>query len=221
MAVFFGLATFLALRRFVENGSWLNAVIFWICVCLGFLSHLTYLHVFIACAAWLIIHLLRTSGNKRHTITSFAKCFAVPMVFLSCFYIFALRGVAIGGGPDYRLYDILLETLSYTAGGILAGPLAVVTGVVVLGLLLWAIIHLWQKGRSEWVFYLFVVFLSPGAILLLGHHPVMFVRYFLISIAFGLVAVSYLLANLYRRGRAARIFVAIILDNRRCKCNCS
>ena len=37
----------------------------------------------------------------------------------------------------------------------------------------------------------------------------MFVRYFLISIAFGFVAVSYLLAELYRRGGLVRICVVI------------
>ncbi|MCK4782744.1 MAG: glycosyltransferase family 39 protein [Desulfobacteraceae bacterium] len=209
MVVFFGLVTFVVLRRFVEKNGWLNALMFWVCVCLGFGSHLTYLNVFIASAAWLLVELFRTCEKKRDVIVPFLQCFGVPTAFLICFYVFIIRNLAIGGGPDYKLYDMLVKTLSYAAGGTAAGPVGVITGAVALGFFLWAIIYLQRKGRSEWVFYLFVIFLSPIVILAVKRYPVMFVRYFLLSIAFGLMAVSYLLAGLYRKGGVARICVAV------------
>lgn len=211
MVVFFGLATFVALRRVIQKNSWQWAVVFWLCVFLGLASHLTYLNVFIASAAWLLVELFKTCKNKRLVIAPLLKCLAVPTVFLACFYIFIIRNVTIGGGPDYKLFDILVKTLSYTAGGTGAGPIGIITGALALGFFIWAIVHLQRKGRGEWVFYLFVIFLAPIMILAVKRYPVMFVRYFLINIAFGFVALSYLLADLYRKGSAARICVVLTL----------
>ena len=64
MVVFFSFATFLTVQCFAEDKRWLSAVVFWLCVCLGFLSHLTYLHVFIAVALWLLVHLFKTCEDK-------------------------------------------------------------------------------------------------------------------------------------------------------------
>lgn len=211
LVVFFAFATFFAVQRFVENRSWLWAIVFWICVCLGVLSHLTYLHVFIAVTIWFLAHLFKTCENKLEVIVCYAQCFGVPIMFLGCLYAFVIRHFVIGAGPPYKLIDVLVKTLSYAGGGPAAGPVAVMVSVITAGLLLWAIVWLRRQGRSEWIFYLIVIFLSPVVLLAVKCPDVLFVRYFLISIAFGFIAISHLMADLCRRGHLAKMWVSILL----------
>lgn len=83
--------------------------------------------------------------------------------------------------------------------------------MVTAGLFLLAIVWLWQRERSEWIFYLTVIFLSPAAALTVKHHEVMFIRYFLVSIAFGFIAVTYVLADLCRCGRLPKLCVTVLV----------
>ena len=239
LAVFFAFAGFLVARRFSETGRWLSAAVFWLCACLGFLSHLTYLHVFVGIAVWLPIRLLKTCEKKLDAAARYTRCFGVPIILLSCFYVVFIRHLVVGGGPEYDLIAILVKTLSCAGGGPAAGPIAVAAGAATAGLFLWGIGWLWQKEprvargpqpdrvseapragrkretalglRSEGIFHLIVVFFSPAAVLALRRPEVLFVRYFLISIAFGYIAASYVLAHLWRRGYPARICAGGVL----------
>ncbi len=212
LVVFFSLATLFALERLSEKKSWFWAGFFWICAALGFMSHLIYLHTFIAVAVWFLVHLLKTCETKQNVLARYAQCFSVPIVFLGCFYFFVLKYFSVfGSGPPYKLFDVLVKTLSYTGGGPAAGPLAVSVSFVTAGLFLWAIIHMWRKGNSEWIFYLIVVLISPLVLLTVKKPEMLALRYFLVNVAFIFLPISYLLADLYRRSQAAKVFVTIVL----------
>ena len=210
LVVFFAVATLFTVERFSDCKRWPWAVMFWLCACLGFLSHLMYLHVFIATAVWLLFQLIKSGENKLNIILRYTQCFGVPIIFLGCFHTFVISNMVIDGGPSYKLIDILLKTLSYAGGGPASGSLSVAISIVIAGLFLSSIIRLWLQGRSEWLFYLIVIFLSPIIVLVVKKPDVLFVRYFLISIIFGYISMSFVLADLYRKGRKAMICVVII-----------
>jgi len=211
LVVCFGFATFLAVRRFAQapHGRW--AILSWLCMILGFLAHLMYLHVFVAAAVWLLVRFLRTGRSLRDIIAPYTLCFAIPVVLLLGYYGFFVRNATIGAGPRYELFAVLVKTLSLAGGGPPAGFLAMGVSACMAGLFLGAIIWLWRKGSDEWVFYVIVVFFSPTVIMILMQPKVLFVRYFIISIAFGFIAVSCMLVDLCRRGKIAGTCGAIAL----------
>jgi len=225
LVLFFSLASFLALRSFAERRDWPGAVVFWLFAFLGFLSHLTYFHFFAAGAVWMLFELLkackskgspkrtslRLGSPKSEAVVNFGRCFGVPIIFLGIFYVYIVRRLEIAGGPDYRLIDVLIKALSYTGGGAPAGLTAVVAALVTGAVFLSAVVWLWHKKDSQWIFYLTVIFLSPGLALAAMRPGVMFVRYFLVSIMFGLIASGCVLGDLWRRGRAARLLLIAVM----------
>jgi len=210
LVIFFAFASYLALQDFAEKQRWFSAVVFWFCVCLGFLSHLMYMNFFIAAVAWLLFKLFGKYKNKVYVTAYFFKCFGVPLVFLLCFYIFAVRGLVVEEA-SFRLIDILIKTLSHSGGGPAAGPIAAIVGITAAGLTLFAIVQLSDDKKSEWVFYLTVIFLLPAVALSIKRPGVLYERYFLISIAFNLVVSSHALAWLYRKNLVAKIAMAVLL----------
>lgn len=211
LVIFFALATFIAVQRFAESKRWLWAICIWFYVILGFLSHLMYLHVFLASGIWLFVYLYKKQGSVLDVTFRLAQCFCIPIIFLGYFYLFFIKKMVIGGGPIDRMIDVLIKTFSYAGGGPSSGPVAILVSMAILSMFAWAIICLWQKGNSEWLFYLIVIFLSPAVALVAKQQDVLFVRYFLINIAFGFIATSFVLADLYRRGYMARVCVSTLI----------
>ncbi|MEW6746256.1 MAG: glycosyltransferase family 39 protein [Planctomycetota bacterium] len=203
LAVFFAMAAYLAVRRFAEEHAWRWALLFWLCTCLGLLSHLMYLHVLIGTFIWLVVELGGERGKRSSLVGHCAQCFGAPVLLSGCYYYFIVRRMEISG-PEYDLMPVLMRASSLAGGGPEAGPLSVGVGVLVLGLSLWSVLLLRRQGRSEWIFFSIVIFLSPLATLILTQPDVIYVRYFLVNIGFALIAVSYLLAEMVRRGLSDR-----------------
>jgi len=210
MVLFFAFATFWALRHFIESRRWVWVIIIYFCAFRGVLSRLMYAYFFASSAVWLFVELLRVFPTKRQAIRHFGQCIVVPMVFLCGFYGLFARKILIDTGPPYKVIDILIKAFSYAGGGPNAGIMAMVVSVLTAGLFLAGAIGLGRKKSCEWIFFLLVIFL-PGLFLLVKRPEVLFVRYFLLSIAFGLLVVSYLLADLCRRGLALRICVVVVI----------
>jgi hypothetical protein len=205
LVILFALASTLALQRFAERKSWWSAAGFWGLACLGFLSHLLYLHAFAALALWLPLHLARRGERGRAIPLRLLQCFTPPSAFLAWFYFFDISRTKIGGGPAYELSDVVVKAASYAGGGPATGPLALAAAGLTAAISLAAVAWLWRSGRSEWLLFLVVMFLSPTLVLAVMRPDVMFVRYFLLSVAFGLIAVGCLLAVMWRRGGAGRL----------------
>jgi hypothetical protein len=108
------------------------------------------------------------------------------------------------------LSEILVATLSYLVGGPASGAgaaLAALAAALACGV---AITALRREGRGEWVFFLVVIAVSPGLLLVATRPEVLFVRYFLVSFAFGLLLIAGLLARLARHGRVGAAGAALV-----------
>jgi hypothetical protein len=210
--IFFAFATFFTTERYSSNKQLIWAVLSWLCIGFGFLSHSIFIFVFIAVILWLPFQEIKRKEKWLSIIVDNFKCLGVPAALLGFFYFFVIRQMQIGGGDPYRLIDILVQTLSY-AGGVDPAfhMLSVFVSVAVVSFFIWAIIRLWQKGKSEWIFFITVIFIAPATVFIVHKPEILFVRYFLISIFFGYIVSSYLLADIYRKSRSGRIFVSIIL----------
>ncbi len=209
LVVFFSYATLLAARRFCEDPRWRRAALVWLCTALGFLSHLTFLYVFLAVLAGSALELRSGRAGPRQAVRAFGRGFAPPLVGLGLYYALVLRHLVIGAAPPYALPEVLAKTLSYTGGGPGAGPLAAGAGLVTAGLLALAIARLWRRSPGESLLYAIGVFLAPAAVLAVLRPEVLAVQYFVVDVALGLLALATLLGEGWRRGGWARRAVAL------------
>ncbi len=210
-AVMFSLAGFYALRRFADQPTWSQAVAFWVCVSCGTLSHLTFMSFFLAALIWFPLERRRRKGDGAQFLWPFARAFCVPGAFVLFFFLAVIQRIVLAPVPYYNKgIDVVVNTLSFIVGGPPSGPAAVGVSLSVLCILVTAI--LWQRWRDRplGAFY-FVVVIYPALLVMVGQRSMLYPRYFLVSVAFALLAMSSLLAELLRRGQVARVVVAAVL----------
>ena len=210
LVIFFALATFLAMQRFLSKPLGAGAAAFWLCTVLGVLSHLMYLSVFIAAHAWFAVDAIGSRRKLLHIAARYALGFAVPWVILALFYFLLFKHLHVGRGPSYVLGDILVRAFSFAGGGPATGFVAISVAISVACLFLAATLRQRHMGNGAWAFTLTVIFLPP-VVATVHRFDVLPVRYFLFCIAFGLVAAGAVLAAAVRRGGAPRVAVAIVM----------
>ncbi len=214
LVIFFGLASFSLLEGFPgrhlppeKSRDWRRVTLFWVCACLGFLSHLMYLHVFAAAGVWMALRLGRAGG----LLPGLVRIFAVPALFLLLFYWFDVRLTKIGDGPEVEAMETFLRAGSYAIGGppwgLLTTPVALAATVLFGGAVVW-----WAgEDRDAWLFLAIVIFVSPALTFLVMGPDVFFVRYFLISTVFGLIALAGPLARGLERPGIPRIVAGVMI----------
>ena len=203
LLLFFAVASLLVTRRFLSRRRPADTALYALCAIGGFLSHLSFLHVFLGIAAWTAMALPKATAPRREAARRWLGYQVLPLLFLVGLWLVDLRFLRVGGGPDYRLGEVVVSALSYGVGGPGAGVgawLAAGAAVLACGV---ALAALRREGGDEWV-GLFVAAVASPALLLLATEPeVLFVRYFLVSVAFGLLLLTDLAARVAARGRAA------------------
>jgi hypothetical protein len=211
LLVCFAFSSWLAALRFCERPGWGRAAALWLCIALGFLSHLTFLYAFLAILAGSALALRASGGSRARGARAFARGFGAPVAALGAWWGLALRQLVIGAADPYQLGEVLASTLSLAAGGPAAGPAAQVASLACAALLALAIARAWRRSPAEGLAFAIAIFLAPAAVLALLRPDVLAVQYFLVDVAFGLLALAGLLAAGWRRGGAARLGVALAL----------
>ncbi len=211
LVICLGLASFLSLRRFAETRHWRWALCTWLLAVLGFLSHLMYLHVLVAAGVWLPVRLWRAGLRGVDWLWALARALGPPGLFLALYYVAFVRPMEIGGGPDFSLLEVLRKSLSLAFGGPAGGPASVAAAGIGSLLLVAAFVKLWRQGRDEGLFFVVVILLSPAVVLIASRPDVLFLRYFLLGIPFGYVALAPLLAQGWRAAGWPRAGVALLV----------
>ncbi|MDX1432164.1 MAG: glycosyltransferase family 39 protein [Gammaproteobacteria bacterium] len=210
LVVLFALATYHGATRYVETRrrGWLALV--WASAALGFLAHLTYLHVFNALGAWLLARIW-LGDDRRGAVRDLVACLGVPALALGVFYVLVIRHFVVGAAPPYDAVEIIVKTLSYTGGGPPRGVLALVAAGIVGVMLCVALTRMARRGDDRWVFFAVVTVVSPLAVLLAMRPDVLFVRYFLLGVVFAYLAIAFELAGWLRGPRPWRALALALL----------
>jgi hypothetical protein len=210
--IFFALLSFYLLDISLKGARPKTNVCFAFTAILGFLSHLQFVFCFAGLVSWSLWRLVHDRKNRRRLVRINLLCHLLPIAFVSWLYYVDISHMTIGGGPEPRLGDVLIELLSLTAGGPSAGPVALLVAVAVVPATLLALFLFHRNGSDEWVFYLTVLLIAPVLIAVVMQHTLIYVRYFLVCSMFTLLLVNHVLTQLVRfKPMGLPLFVVILL----------
>jgi hypothetical protein len=208
-ALLFAVAAFVALDRLLATGRAAWSIGFAAAAVLGLLSHLTFLYAFLAFLAWAGATAWKDPGRPG-LVRGLALAFLPPVAFFLVLWAVDLRHLAVGGGPEYRLLDVLGELVRSTAG-LPAGPLAW-AALPFLALPGIGLARLVRERDPRWVFFLVVILVGPAAVLVATRPEYLAPRYFLVAVPFLLWLAASGAVILGRTGRPGlRVVVAMAI----------
>ena len=186
-------------------------VLFAGCAILGFLSHLTYLFAYVALVVWSSWHTIRRDGwvSRQHIVPIIFQV-VIPGSFVLLLYVVDLRQIAVGGGDENSVWNVIAQATSVAFGGPLEVPATVwitaaigLVGVVTLFLI-------YRSGSDLWLPMIVGIFIIPAIIVLVARPQWPYPRYFLVSMLFLQMLMSWFLGWLYQRPRGKVIYVFAI-----------
>lgn len=179
---------------------------------LGFLAHVTFVYAYGALVAWSLWRLFRDHGvwSSRHWAVLVGQVL-VPSGVLAWLYFVNLRYLAVGGGDELPLATVVMQALSLAVGGPQAEPLAAIVAMAVLIAAGAALIELYRSGSGLWLPLAAGIFVLPAAALLTTRPAVIYPRYFLVSMLFLQLLITWALVRLFHRARHGQILYVLIM----------
>lgn len=214
LAGFMALAAYALLSRHLEGRALhrasRSAAAFAIVACLGILSHLTFVAVFISLVAWSVLRLRRVTGGWRDVMRSLAALHAPPLALLALLWVADLRWLGVGGGPDLSPLRGWVEAWTYAFGLPTQPPLSLLALAALLVPVVVRLEGLRRRSDETWIFFLLVLLL-PFAPLIAFRVTYAPPRYFLVSVLFGLLLFARGAGGLLRRGGRWRLVAAALV----------
>jgi hypothetical protein len=210
LAILLALTCYASLRRYLDQGATGWGLLFSLSGASGFFAHPTFAFCYLAAVYWSLTRWLSQPVAWRDLAGKLAVSHTLPVVSGLAFYTGFLRGIELGGGPEYQLAGVLVETASLALGGPQGGPLAILVTLAFLAGLFAGLRLLMRHQPDEWSFFLVVVLL-PVVQVAITNPPFLFVRYFLISMVFGLLLCCRAVASLFVLGRRGSVAYAVIV----------
>jgi len=132
-------------------------------------------------------------------LRALAKCHLLAILALAAVYWGAVRGLVVGGAPDYVMANVVAETLALCIGVYTDKLLATwIAALLAAGLAVAGIVTMARQGDNRWVFFAVMIFVAPMCILV-PPPRVLFPRFFYVSTVFYLVLLAYLIGRVWQR----------------------
>jgi hypothetical protein len=209
--VFFSFVSLYLADRSLASPRLRWELLFSICAALGILAQLLYLYCFVSIAAWGVWHMWREGRTWRAIAIKAVRLCSLPVVFTTLLYVVTIRHMQGVGGPILPLGEVIVTTLSLTAGGPLVGVTASAVALLLCLALIGGLWFLWKERSDWWVFYVCVGCVAPLLLILAVNRTAVYPRYFLISAAFLLLLLSHALAGLARIERFGKPLYALLV----------
>lgn len=210
-AIFFAVSAFLLVQsRWARRKPWKLGLL-WLSILLGLLSHLTSSFVFVSLLLWAGVRELRAGPTPRASVLELMKCFAVPALLAASLYVIDVRHMATGGGEDYGIGEVVRRGLLLAVGAPSAPlPEALCVAAVALAAA-WGLYCLRDDPNQPAIFFLCVLLIVPGAVLVLRQPEYIYFRYLIVCVPFLYLLLSSCLVSILRTGRGGRIAASALL----------
>ena len=173
----------------------------------GVLSHLTFAFVYAGLAVWTLARAFR---SEPHGWRRWIALHMLPVACLAGDYVVDVRKLSYGGGPPFRIAEVVSRTLALAVNGPAAGGLRNVAAGVTAGILLLAIADLYAQRDDEWIFFATALLLAPASVLLLYHARYLDPRYFFVLMPFFWLLAARSLARIWIHGIGGRVTAATL-----------
>jgi hypothetical protein len=210
-AIFFALSSLFVLEKCLTNYSTIKLLLFWLSSCLGTLSHLSFVIVFLSLSVWVLYKEFSGPSSLKAKLYNSFKYLFIPSAFILVFYLFYARGMTIGGGDINDTSTEISKGIIYLLGlphsltrleFTVLGLFAIVT---LIGTYLFC-----QDKNKLWSFVIGVLVLPPIVIIFTTRPTVYYFRYLVVTYPFFYLMLSHIFGKLYRKSNRYS-YVAIIL----------
>jgi hypothetical protein len=208
--VFFSFLSFHALEKYLEKQEWPSAVLVSISSILGFASHLIFLNFFAAAVLWSGWRLIKSGLGFAHVLKGLLACHAAPAALLTILYFVDIRHQTMGGGAGYGP-GVYLDSLAWTLGVPPGRYGALFASLPTLSLFIAGIWILRREKSDSWILFAGVILVVPILLAWIRHSDVLYVRHFIVGMAFLLILFSFVLAALYQRGFQGRVVCVLLM----------
>jgi hypothetical protein len=171
----------------------------------GVLSHLTFVFAYAGLAVWTLVRAMRAEPRE------WRRWIALHMLPAACLvgdYLVDVRKLSYGGGPPFRVGEVVTRTLSLAVNGPAAGSGRNVAAGMTAVILILAIADLYARNEDEWIFFATTLLLAPASVLLMYHARYLDPRYFFVVMPFFWLLAARSLARLWTRGVTGRAVAA-------------
>jgi hypothetical protein len=210
-AMFFAVVSFEMLQRCWERETWVRLILFWTALCLGFLSHFSFVIILISLGGWSLIRERKTGTSFRDATMNLARFYAVPVVFLAGIYLVFIRHMIILGGPVFSRWEVVGSAVSHALGLTDAAGLrlvSVISAAILVGFGIW---NLFRQRRQEWIFFVLVLFAAPMLVVTLLHPKYLYFRYFMVCFPFFYLLLAFIFAQWFRNRGIIKIIPVLLI----------
>ena len=209
--VFFAFLSYYLLDIYLQNRSLKIALWFWLSAILGFLSHLDFVTFYGATVPWFAWRLFRLRLRPARIAGNLLLCYAVPAVFLAGLYLVDIRQMAFLGGTPTTQFIGYSTSLAWVLPPAAQGPWTLAMFAIVAAGLLAGCWMLWREKSDLLILFPGVILVLPLLLIIVRDSALLYVRYFIVGIAFSLILLSMVLASLYTRGSRGRMLCLALL----------
>jgi hypothetical protein len=212
LAVFFCFTAFYLLDLHFRTGGRWAALLFGASVVLGFLAQMVCLSFYLAALAWSALRWARSGLGPRQFLPAAIACHALPLICFTVLYFVDLRYLQnLGGTVSSSLLHSYGTALAWTLGCSGPYPLQFAAAGFAGAVLAVGTRLLWKAKSDWWFFFLGVVLVFPLLLAMARGSLVLYVRYFIIAIAFLLLLGAIVLGSWFHRGWPGKVVALLIL----------
>ncbi|HUB66084.1 MAG TPA: hypothetical protein VL981_01210 [Candidatus Methylacidiphilales bacterium] len=209
--IFFSFLCYYFLERYLRERQWPMAFLFSLSACLGLLAHLEFLTFFFSSFLWAAYRLIKSAPGWRDIAAALFFCYTLPALLFILLYWIDVRHMVIAGGDHPGLANCYETSLAWALGMPSLFPTWVVFGVAML-VFIGSLYRLWSERPDLIVFFASVVAIMPILLAWAGESEVLYVRYFIVSVAFFALLMSFFLSSLCWSGRGrGKILCGLLL----------
>ncbi len=208
-AIFFGLLSFFVLQESQFDHSRVKLVLFWMISILGTLAHLTYIIVFLALIVYSTHHEFTVQKPFFVKAWQIMKYLAVPIAFITAFYFYYVKDMAIGGGPPIDRYPELAKGITSLLGLPHFLWYAGLSSFMIL--LSFVVFMIYTEKKPVWSFYLAVMIVVPAAIIIITNPAYFHFRYVIVCFPFYYLIMSFILAKVWRADKKVFPYLAVLI----------
>jgi hypothetical protein len=210
-AIFFAFFCYYLLDRHLEKPGLSSTLLFAVSSVLGLASHLTFASFLCAAFAWSGYRLWHTRNRFSRVLSNMAILYAAPLLFSVWLYLVDLRELGPGGGDDSSLLLGFRNALAWTIGTTHETGITVIACLAALLIFGGSMVMLWRERSDTIIFFSGVILLFPVLLVAARESNAIYVRHFVIGIAFLQLLFGFLVAELFRRQGSARVASLLLL----------